>query len=168
MRALLLSLGLVPALVFASNATPGEAVASLWQALSHAPDTSGDARALGQLFHTDAVVFGSRYQQQQPIFSVTKAADFVSAQARVRPAGFYECEVAREVKVYDRFATVYSVVESRSEKSQPTANFVGVNSIQLYNDGTGWKILSLYYQVEKTGLPVSLDDGKPGVCLTAG
>lgn len=110
---------------------------------------------------------GSLISQGNPFFTRTSAADFIAAQGRPRSNPFYECEVAREVKTYDRFATVYSVVESRSDKNAVKPNFLGVNSIQLYKFGDEWKIIALYYHVEAPGLPISLEGGISGVCLGA-
>ena len=83
----------------------------------------------------------------------------------MRPTGFYECEVTREVKRQDHFATIYSVVESRTDPAAAKADFVGVNSIQLYQSEEGWQIVSLYYHVGKPGMPVPLEGGRSGVCL---
>lgn len=96
-----------------------------------------------------------------------KASDFITGQRQVRPTGFHECEVVREVREYDRFATVYSVVETRRDSSSAKADYTGVNSIQLYRDNEGWKIVSLYYHVERPGLPIPLGGGLSGKCLDA-
>lgn len=47
----------------------------------------------------------------------------------------------------------------------PRADFVGVNSIQLYRDADRWTVLSLYYHVERDGVPVPLDGGRTGRCI---
>jgi hypothetical protein len=167
MRPLATALFLLPTLAMAATSTPGQTTSLLWRSLSHAPGVPADTVALDNLFHPDAVVFGARYQDGQPRLSALRAKDFVVGLERIRPTGFYECEVAREVKTYDRFATVYSIVESRTDKAAEKADFVGVNSIQLYKTGDEWKIVSLYYHVEKPGLPISLEGGKSGVCQVA-
>jgi hypothetical protein len=160
----LLLLAVFLAAPFAHADVP-EAVSTLWRALSHAPGAAADTAALSQLFHADAVVFGDRYRNGQATLTATKGQDFIASLKTVRAAGFYECEVARDIKEYDRFATVYSVVESRTDQGSARADFVGVNSIQLYRTDSGWQIVSLYYHVERPGAPVSLGNGKSGVCL---
>lgn len=156
----------VPALAAASE-TPAGAVAALWKALSHGPGSGADAARLDTLFHRDAIVAGGAYRKDEAAFSAMKAVDFIAAQRKPRAEGFHECEVRREITQYDRFATVYSIVESRRDPKAAQADFTGVNSIQLYRGEAGWKIVSLYYHVEKPGLPIPLDGGKPGVCLGA-
>ena len=111
------------------------------------------------------MVYGARYRNGAAALSVARGTDFAAGIGRVGEKGFYECEVAREVRQYDRFATVYSVVESRNERSARKADFTGVNSIQLYRADDGWRIIGLYYQVELPGRPISLQGGKTGVCL---
>jgi hypothetical protein len=164
-KRLALCLALVPVLALASAPSPETAAATLWRALSHGPNAGADVAALGKLFHGEAMIYGGRYKDGAPAFSATRAADFVASLAAPRAYAFYECEVKREVKRYDRFATVYSVVESRRDPKAAAADFAGVNSIQLYQDGAEWKIVSLYYHVEKPGAAISLEGGKPGACL---
>lgn len=159
-------LACLPLTAFAS-AGPEAVVAALWQASSHAPGVAADADRLQGLFRTDAIVAGGLYHQGKPQFQSMKAADFIAAQRRVQPEGFHECEVVRDVKEYDRFATVYSIVETRRDPKAAKADYTGVNSIQLYRDEGGWKIVSLYYHVEKPGTPVPLAGGKSGACLGA-
>ncbi|WP_300616552.1 hypothetical protein [Dokdonella sp.] len=152
----------------APSARPEDAIASLWRAFSHEAGASADVATLGRLFHADGIVFGSRYRDGAPSLRATRAADFVKSLDRIGDDAFHECEIARDVKVYDRFATVYSVVESRTRKTSATPDFTGVNSIQLYRLGDEWKIVSLYYQVGKDDLPIPLDGGVSGRCLDAG
>jgi hypothetical protein len=156
---------ILAALLGAAPATPEHAVATLWRSLSHDAGQAGDEAALRAILHPDAMVYGARYRDGAAALSVVRGTDFATGIGRVGEKGFYECEVAREVRQYDRFATVYSVVESRNDRSAPKANFTGVNSIQLYRADDGWRIIGLYYQVELPGQPISLQGGKSGACL---
>ena len=165
MRALLLALILVPAPLWAADSTPGETASALWKALSHEPGTGADAALLGRLFHQDAVVFGGRYKDGIPTVERTFADKFLTSQGKVRKDGFYECEVSRVVETYDRFATVYSVVESRTSKTAAGPDAIGVNSIQMYKVGNEWKILSLYYHLQPDGNPIPLGKGISGKCI---
>ncbi|WP_027864909.1 nuclear transport factor 2 family protein [Massilia alkalitolerans] len=153
-------------LIASASAGPETVVAALWQASSHAPGVAADADRLQRLFRDDAIVAGGVYRDGQPRFQSVKAADFIAGQRQARPHGFHECEVVRDVKEYDRFATVYSVVETRRDPTSAKADYVGVNSIQLYRDDGGWKIVSLYYHVEKPGTPVPYQAPAGGACLS--
>lgn len=165
MRSLLLSLLLVPLGASAAESTPEEAVSTLWSALSNDPGASADLAALKRIFHEDAVVFGGRYKDGVPVVRRSTAEDFLKPYERVGEKGFYECEVSRVMQTYDRFAVAYSIVESRTDKAAATADFVGVNSVQLYKEGSQWKVLSLYYHVERQGLPIPLGGGQSGKCI---
>ena len=158
-----------PQRTVAPAASPAAAAALLWNALSSDAGQAPDVAQLRALFRDDAVVFGGRDRGDGKAgLSVISGATFVASQGRVKQAGFYECEVARRVHAFDRFATVYSVVESRVDKASKNADFVGVNSIQMFKDDSGWKIVSLYFYVGPPARAVPLDGGRSGTCLSSG
>jgi hypothetical protein len=66
---------------------------------------------------------------------------------------FYEVEAARAVEQYGHIAHVFSTYESRRD---PAAEpFVrGINSIQLFNDGTRWWIVSVFWADERGAGPI--------------
>ena len=72
--------------------------------------------------------------------------------ARVEPffatSGFYEKEIARRVEQFGQIAHVWSTYESRHDPREPEPFARGINSIQLFNDGRRWWILSIYWQHE--------------------
>jgi hypothetical protein len=72
--------------------------------------------------------------------------------ARVEPLfaknGFYENEIARRVEQFGQIAHVWSTYESRYNEDDPAPFMRGINSIQLFNDGKRWWILSIYWQHE--------------------
>jgi hypothetical protein len=165
MRSLLLSLLLLPACSFAAETTPEATVSALWGAISNAPGATADLVTLKRIFHDDGVIFGARYKDGSPVVKRSSAQDFLKPFEKASDKGFYECETSRTLHVYDRFAVAYSVVESRTDKAAAAPDFVGVNSVQLYKVGSEWKILSLYYHVEKQGVPIPLDGGRSGKCI---
>lgn len=78
--------------------------------------------------------------------------------ARVEPhfavVDFYEKEVARRTEQFGRIAHVWSTYESRHNPDDPEPFMRGVNSIQLFNDGARWWILSIYWQHESAEHPL--------------
>jgi len=68
--------------------------------------------------------------------------------------GFYETEVARRVEQFGRIAHVWSTYESRHDPSEKEPFMRGINSIQLFNDGARWWILSIYWQHESKQDPL--------------
>lgn len=162
---LILPMLMMPCSIVAAENSPEETVAALWNAISNDAGATADAATLQRIFHQDAVIFGGRYKEGKPVVRRSLLVDFLKPFAKVQEKGFYECEISRVVQSYDRFAVAYSVVESRTEKTATKPDFVGVNSVQLYLDGAQWKILSLYYHVEKTGLPIATTGAVSGKCL---
>jgi hypothetical protein len=78
--------------------------------------------------------------------------------ARVEPLfekkGFYEKEVARRVDQFGQIAHVWSTYESRHDPNDAAPFMRGINSIQLFNDGSRWWILSIYWQHESPQHPI--------------
>ena len=78
--------------------------------------------------------------------------------ARVEPLfardGFYEKEVARRTEQFGQIAHVWSTYESRHHQDDPEPFMRGINSIQLFNDGTRWWIVGIYWQHESAQHPL--------------
>jgi hypothetical protein len=62
--------------------------------------------------------------------------------------GFYEKEIARRTEQFGRIAHVWSTYESRHNADDPEPFMRGINSIQLFHDGTRWWIVTIYWQHE--------------------
>ena len=77
---------------------------------------------------------------------------------RVEPifakSGFYEKEIARRVEQFGRIAHVWSTYESRHNPNDAEPFMRGINSIQLFDDGNRWWILSIYWQHESSQHPL--------------
>ena len=66
---------------------------------------------------------------------------------------FYESAIANRIEKFGNIAQVFSSYESRNAPNEkPFAR--GVNSIQLFNDGTRWWILSILWDEESPANPL--------------
>ena len=78
--------------------------------------------------------------------------------ARVEPYfqenGFYEKEIARRTEQFGHIAHAWSTYESRHHPEDPEPFMRGINSIQLFNDGTRWWIVNIYWQHESAADPI--------------
>jgi hypothetical protein len=78
--------------------------------------------------------------------------------ARVEPFfqenGFFEKEIARRTEQFGNIAHVWSTYESRHNADDPEPFMRGINSIQLFHDGSRWWIVSIYWQHESTECPL--------------
>ncbi len=70
--------------------------------------------------------------------------------------GFYEQEIHRVSRTFGNIVHVFSTYEMRAKPDGPLLGR-GVNSIQLFNDGTRWWIASVTWDDERPGNPIPLD-----------
>ena len=68
--------------------------------------------------------------------------------------GFYERELARSSDSFGQIVHVFSTYESRHAPADAKPFQRGINSIQLYTDGTRWFIQSLLWRAEDDKLPL--------------
>jgi hypothetical protein len=68
--------------------------------------------------------------------------------------GFFEREIARRTEQFGHIAHVWSTYESRHDANDPKPFMRGINSIQLFYDGTRWWIVTIYWQHESTEHPI--------------
>ncbi len=73
---------------------------------------------------------------------------------RLEASGFFEREIARRVERYGGVVHVFSTYESRRAASDPAPFARGINSIQLWNDGIRWWIVTVYWEGERPGNPI--------------
>jgi hypothetical protein len=68
--------------------------------------------------------------------------------------GFYETEVARRTEQFGQIAHVWSTYESRHREDDPEPFMRGINSFQLFHDGSRWWIVNIYWQHESAEYPI--------------
>ncbi len=77
---------------------------------------------------------------------------------RVEPifakSGFYETEVARRTEQFGQIAHVWSTYESRHSREEREPFMRGINSFQLFHDGSRWWIVNIYWQHESAPHPI--------------
>lgn len=66
--------------------------------------------------------------------------------------GFFEKEIYRKQEVFGRIAHCFSTYAAKRNSSDAEPYMRGINSIQLYNDGKRWWILSIFWQAENKDL----------------
>ncbi|TWI81080.1 hypothetical protein IQ13_2093 [Lacibacter cauensis] len=66
--------------------------------------------------------------------------------------GFFEKEILRKQEVYGHIAHCFSTYEARRTATDAEPFMRGINSIQLYNDGKRWWILTVFWQTENKDL----------------
>jgi hypothetical protein len=66
--------------------------------------------------------------------------------------GFIESEKARTVDEFGQIAHVFTTYEARKGSTTAEPFMRGINSIQLYNDGKRWWIVSVMWRAEDANL----------------
>ena len=67
--------------------------------------------------------------------------------------GFYEKEISRKVEQFGSIYHVWSTYESRNKQRGPIIER-GINSIELYNDGSRFWILGWFFDSERKDNPI--------------
>src|SRR5438067_12015754 len=87
--------------------------------------------------------------------------------ARVEPYfaehGFYEKEIARRTEQFGQLAHVWSTYESRHNSDDPKPFIRGINSIQLFYDGSRWWMVTIYWQQESLSIQFQTDISEQNV-----
>ncbi len=157
-----------------SSSTPAAAPAAMKAAPEDVSSLDGILKALygsisgpaGQPRNWDR--FRSLFYEQARLIPATKPADGSPQRARVLDVegfvtrstantaqqGFYEQEIARHTDQFGSIVSVFSTYESRRAASDPKPFARGINSIQLFNDGTRYWILTILWDSERPDNPL--------------
>jgi hypothetical protein len=68
--------------------------------------------------------------------------------------GFFETEIAGQTEQFCQITHAFSSYESRYSPDDPEPFMRGINSIQLFNDGKRWWIVTVYWQHEQPDNPI--------------
>jgi hypothetical protein len=73
---------------------------------------------------------------------------------RLEQDGFFEREIARKTERFGNIVHAFSTYDSRRTASDPQPFARGINSIQLWNDGTRWWVLTIFWEAERPDNPI--------------
>jgi hypothetical protein len=77
-----------------------------------------------------------------------------NAGAGLEANGFFEKEIARRTERYGNVVHAFSTYESRRAAADPQPFARGINSIQLWNDGTRWWVVTVFWEGERPDNPI--------------
>lgn len=69
-------------------------------------------------------------------------------------SGFFEVEAHRVTEQYGSIGHVFSTYESRRSADDPEPFVRGINSFQLFNDGTRWWVVNIFWMDENSAGPI--------------
>jgi hypothetical protein len=127
-------------------------LAEVYEALS-GPPGERDWLRFRRCYASDARMMPSRRTERgivREIFDLDRYIE--SRSALLAQTAFYEREVARRTLVFGDIAHAWSVYEARFALDGPVA-LRGVNSVQLHRGDSGWRIVSVLWDNERSGGP---------------
>ena len=84
--------------------------------------------------------------------------DYVQrAGPRLERDGFFEREIGRKQERFGNIVHVMSAYDSKRTLADAQPFTRGINSIQLWYDGTRWWVVSVYWQSESAETPIPAD-----------
>jgi hypothetical protein len=92
--------------------------------------------------------------QGNPGYNVFTPDGYREAASGALLQGFFEVELGRVTEEFGNVAHVFSSYASRRADDDPEPFQRGINSIQLFHDGSRWWIVSVMWDSERPGNPI--------------
>jgi hypothetical protein len=158
-----------PAAPAAQNASAPEArkedvasmeaiLAALYDVISGPAGQARDWNRFRSLFAPGArLIPTGRTPEGQARITVSDPEGYITRSSAALSQGFFEKEISREVDRFGAIAHVFSTYEARRKADDTQLVARGINSIQLFNDGTRWWIVSIYWQAERPDTQIPAD-----------
>jgi len=145
-----------PAANLADVSSPDAILAALYDAISGPAGQARDWNRFRSLFAPGArLIPTGRRSDGSTGARVLSPEDYI---ARTTPVfekdGFYEKEIARRSERFGNILHAFSTYEARRKAEDAQPFIRGINSIQLYFDGSRWWILTVFWQPETPDSPL--------------
>lgn len=146
-----------PAANPADVASPDAIMAAVYDVISGPAGQKRDWDRMRSLFYTGARLIPTAPKKEGGGFRVTSYSvqDYVErASPYFEKNGFSEREIARRTEKWGNILQAFSTYESRHDAKDAAPFARGINSFQLFFDGTRWWILTIYWQEETPQNPL--------------
>ena len=140
----------------ADVASPEAIVAALYQVISGDAGVARDWDRFRSLFHPTGRLMPSGLNREGVgvVRSISPDEYITLAEPVLVGEGFHERHIALRSERLGRLLHLRSTYESLHSLSDARPFARGINSIQLFHDGTRWWILSVYWQGETPTEPI--------------
>ena len=140
----------------ADVASPEAIVAALYDVISGDAGVERDWDRFRSLFHPTARLMPSGVNREGVgvARSITPEEYIERSGPVLMRDGFHEREIASRSERFGHMVHVWSTYDSVHSRSDPEPFMRGINSIQLFNDGSRWWILSVYWLAETPNTPI--------------
>ena len=160
MKKITLLLLMFPFLVSAQEVKPQDIntidglIIALYESISGDAGEPRQWERLKSLIATEARLISTTETDSGNVFFSNSVDDFIkNAEPYFMENGFYEYETHRETQSYGRVVHLMSTYASKRSMDEEPFN-TGVNSIQLFNDGSRWWVLTIYWAHESEANPI--------------
>jgi len=140
----------------ADVASPDAILAAAYDVISGPAGQERDWDRMRSLFYPGAQLIRTAVKKEGGL-----SAAFLTPEDYINRAGsyfkknsFFEREVARRSERWGSIMQVFSTYESRHDPKDPVPFARGINSFQLFFDGTRWWIMTIYWAEETAQTPL--------------
>lgn len=143
-------------------ASPDAIIAALYDANTIMVDQKRDADRFRSLFVPGARLMPTARGPNGPaVMRIQTVEDYVRAASGGQPRhGFSEREIARTTEAFGNIMQVFSTYETHRDSTDQKP-IRGINSIQLFNDGTRWWVVGVLWDHERPDKPIPATYLKP-------
>ncbi len=92
---------------------------------------------------------GRRPDGSQVMRSISPEEYATTIGPQLEAGGFFEREIGRETQSFGAVAHVFSAYDSKRLATDPQPFARGINSIQLFNDGKRWYVVTIFWDPER-------------------
>jgi hypothetical protein len=154
-----------PASAATANTAPARAedvasidaiIAALYDVISGPAGQKRDWDRFRSLFAPGArlIPTGRRPDSSRVIRTITPEEYAASVGQQLETNGFFEREIGRRSEEFGNIAHVFSAYDSKRTAADTVPFSRGINSIQLFNDGKRWFVVSIFWDSERRGNPI--------------
>lgn len=131
-------------------------ISALYAVISGGPGEARDWNRFRNLFAASARLIPTRKDNNQWVLRPLTPDEYIQLFSSRIATGFFEKELAARSERYGTLVHRFSTYETRETQNGPVTNR-GINSIQLFYDGTRYSIVSIFWCSESLGftLPAS-------------
>ena len=136
--------------------SPEALIAAVYDVISGRAGQKRNWDRMRTLFVTDARMIATGKRQSGEITRrVMSVEDYISSSGPyLEKEGFFEKEIGSTKEQFGNIVHVFSTYESKRAATDEKPFMRGINSIQLWNDGKRWWVITILWQSENADTPI--------------
>jgi len=140
----------------ADVATPDAIIGALYDVISGPAGQGRNWNRMRSLFAPGArlVPTGKRADGTSSMRTLDVEGYITAAGPSLEAGGFFEREIGRRSERFGNVTHAFSAYESRRKADDGKPFARGINSIQLYHDGTRWWVVTVFWDSERADNPI--------------